>query len=377
MTGRFRSVCDAFGIALSRNRRVRRSEPKRCCCADRNPPDRNADAQRSAIPDRRQERQACVNRRRAEYSAGRHGRKIPAVVLLHGSGGVNGGNELWAKHFNEMGIAAYLLDSFTGARPHQYVDQPGAARAAQYGARCLSGLDMLAEHPRIDPTRVAVMGFSRGGQSALYSSMRRFQQLWTPKAQFAAHIPLYASCTPTFIDDTDVTAPIRQHHGQADDYVTVGPCRPYFERLRAAGRDAVLTEYPDAHHSYDNPLGPKVPTVSKGSQSTRACTLKEESPGRRGCRDRRAFHLQRPLRRDRSAPRLQRGGDHCHPDGGEGASAHDLQARVTGDTLRQAEGRPSGRPLAFECLIKRAGTIANVRPHGAPAVKSPPPWCRP
>jgi dienelactone hydrolase len=76
-----------------------------------------------------------------------------------------------------------------------------------------------------------------------------------------------------------VTAPIRQFHGAADDYVTVAPCRPYFERLRAAGRDVQLTEYPGAHHSYDSPLGNKTPTVSKGAQSTRACTLKEEPLG--------------------------------------------------------------------------------------------------
>jgi acetyl esterase/lipase len=59
----------------------------------------------------------------------------------------------------------------------------------------------------------------------------------------------------------------------------VEPCRPYFDRLRAAGRDAQLIEYPDAHHSYDNPLGAKMPRVSKGSQSTRACSLKEEPLG--------------------------------------------------------------------------------------------------
>ena len=52
-----------------------------------------------------------------------------------------------------------------------------------------------------------------------------------------------------------------------------------FERLRAAGRDAQLFEYPDAHHAYDNPLGAKTPTVARGSQSTRACTLKEETAG--------------------------------------------------------------------------------------------------
>jgi dienelactone hydrolase len=83
----------------------------------------------------------------------------------------------------------------------------------------------------------------------------------------------------TLIDDTDVSAPIRQFHGAADDYTPVGPCRTYFGRLRAAGRDAVLTDYPDAHHSFDNPLGNKMPRMSKGAQSFRACKLKEEPLG--------------------------------------------------------------------------------------------------
>jgi dienelactone hydrolase len=205
--------------------------------------------------------------------------RVPAVVLLHGSGGVGPGPELWAKHINEMGIAAFLLDSFSARGiVSTSTDQAQLGRLNMI-LDAYRSHEMLAAHARIDPARIAVMGFSRGGQSALYSSMRRFQELWSPRAQFALHIPLYASCSATFIRDTDVTAPIRQHHGLADDYVTIAPCRPYFERLRAAGRDVQLFEYPDAPHSYDNPLGPKTPTISKGSQSTRACTLKEEANG--------------------------------------------------------------------------------------------------
>jgi len=206
--------------------------------------------------------------------------KLPAVILLHGSGGINGGNELWAKEFNEMGIASLLLDSFSGrGLVSTSTDQALLGRLNMI-LDAYRAFDVLAAHPRIDAARIAVIGFSRGGQSALYSSLRRFQQIWNPNAVFAAHIPLYASCSTTFIDDTDVTGPIRQHHGAADDYVPVAPCRPYFERLRAAGRDVSLTEYRDAHHAYDNPLGPKTPTVAKGSQSVRACTLKEEAPGK-------------------------------------------------------------------------------------------------
>lgn len=110
--------------------------------------------------------------------------------------------------------------------------------------------------------------------------MTRLREMWNPRANFATYVPLYASCSATLIGDTDISpAPLRQFHGMADDWVTVAPCRPYFERLRAAGRDAKLTEYPEAHHSYDNPLGSKKPFVAKGAQSTRDCVLNEEPRG--------------------------------------------------------------------------------------------------
>ena len=140
--------------------------------------------------------------------------KLPAVVLLHGSGGPNGGHELWAKHFNEMGIASLLIDSFSERGIVSTSANQALLGRLNMILDAYRGLDLLAIHPRIDATRVAVMGFSRGGQAALYSSLKRFQEAWTPKATFALHIPLYASCTTTFIRDTDVTAPIRQFHKQ-------------------------------------------------------------------------------------------------------------------------------------------------------------------
>jgi dienelactone hydrolase len=206
--------------------------------------------------------------------------RLPAVILQHGSGGLNAGHEFWSKHFNEMGVASVLLDSFSGRGLTSTSTNQALLGRFNMILDAYRALDVIASHPRIDPTRIAVMGFSRGGQSALYSSLKRFQQAWSPRVTFAAHVPLYASCQTILIGDTDVSpVPIRLFHGTADDYVPVAPCRAYVERLRGAGRDVQLTEYPDAHHSYDNPLGNKTPTVSKGSQSVRACKLKEEPLG--------------------------------------------------------------------------------------------------
>jgi dienelactone hydrolase len=50
-------------------------------------------------------------------------------------------------------------------------------------------------------------------------------------------------------------------------------------RLRAANKDIVLTEYPNAHHAFDNPANPQ-PIKAARSQSTRNCVMHEDQSGR-------------------------------------------------------------------------------------------------
>ena len=116
-----------------------------------------------------------------------------------------------------------------------------------------------ANHPRIDASRIALMGFSRGRIAALYASLKRFQRMHGPAGlEFAAYLSFYAPCSTAYIDDTDTSEkPIRQFHGVAGDYVPVAPCRSYFERLKQAGKNADLSEYANAHHAFDYALLPQ------------------------------------------------------------------------------------------------------------------------
>ena len=74
---------------------------------------------------------------------------------------------------------------------------------------------MLAKHPRVDPERIALMGFSRGGQGVLYASVERFHKLWNESGvQPAAYVAFYPDCATTYRGNAAVVAkPIRIFHG--------------------------------------------------------------------------------------------------------------------------------------------------------------------
>jgi dienelactone hydrolase len=140
---------------------------------------------------------------------------------------------------------------------------------------------VLANHPRVDPARIALMGFSRGGQATLYASLKRFHRFWDESGvEFAAYVPFYPDCTTTFLSDTDVVGrPIRIFGGTQDDYNPIAACKAYVERLRAAGADVELTEYPNASHAFDNPLGSQSALLRPSFQSVRNCRIQEEVGG--------------------------------------------------------------------------------------------------
>ncbi len=207
--------------------------------------------------------------------------RLPAVVLVHGSGGVSGFVDDWAQLFNSLGIAAFVFDSFT---PRGIVntnnDQEQLGRLAMI-VDAYRALGLLAKHPRVDPQRIALMGFSRGGQAALYASLKRFQRMHAPPgAAYAAYVAFYPPCNTTYLQD-DVVAekPVRIFHGAADNYVPVGPCRAYVERLRKAGADVRLTEFPGAHHVFDWAML-KAPVQMPQAQTARGCRVEESAEGR-------------------------------------------------------------------------------------------------
>jgi dienelactone hydrolase len=207
--------------------------------------------------------------------------KLPVVVLVHGSSGIGANLDYWSNTFLAQGYATFNLDSFTGRGLK--VLGPNQAQLGRLNMilDTYRILDILKSNPQIDPKKIVLMGFSRGGQATLFASNQRFHQLWNQSGlDFAAYIPFYADCSTQYIGDEITTGkPIRLHHGIADDYNPIVPCRAYVERLKAKNQDVQLNEYPFGPHAFDSPIGKNPPVPSTNAQTVRNCKIKEESPG--------------------------------------------------------------------------------------------------
>jgi len=209
-------------------------------------------------------------------------KKYPAVLLVHGSGGISGYVDDWAKELNKIGIATFILDSFTGRGLYKVNnDQSQLGRLAQI-VDAYRALDVLAKQKKIDKTRIAIMGFSRGGQVTLYSSMKRFQELQGTGSgnEFSAYLAFYPACGTRYKDNENIAdKPVRIFHGAADNYNPVASCRSYANQLKSNGKNIVLHEYAGAHHVYDYKKLVK-PIVLKKAQTTRKCVLTETTGGK-------------------------------------------------------------------------------------------------
>jgi dienelactone hydrolase len=177
---------------------------------------------------------------------------LPAVVILHGSAGVDSRGALYARALNDAGIATLEIDMW-GARGiaggAQRPPLPTFTLPDAFGA-----LNYLANHPGIDAERIGVLGFSWGGVMSLLSANQSYTDLLGNGRQFAAHVAHYPVCwgynvgIPGIEFSTLTGAPVLIQVGSLDDYDEGGaPC----ENLAAPFSEVSVNVYPNAHHAWD------------------------------------------------------------------------------------------------------------------------------
>lgn len=219
--------------------------------------------------------------------------RMPAVVLVHGSGGVY--PELvnfWGKRLNEQGIAVFVLDIFGPRGVQSTADDQSQVPFSADLADAFGALRLLASHPSIDSGRIAVMGFSRGGTAAWRTNVNKIVAgLSGDGLRFAAHVPVYAggcagmtavSVKPGVFG----AAPMLFIHGDEDDYTYASDCNSFAQRIAATGTPAEFLLLAGARHKFDSDNTRRV-TVSTVAKTREGCPL-EFDVDARTYRDRRS-----------------------------------------------------------------------------------------
>lgn len=172
---------------------------------------------------------------------------FPAVILLHSCLGLPSNRQAIGAMLAGWGYVALFVDDFSTRRLNNTcaVDFPEGIADA-YG-----GLAYVAALPFVDRTRIAAIGFSQGGDTALKIAAGHYAPAFAlPRGvAFAAAAALYAPCgnNPT----AHLLLPTLILIGDADTVTPATDC----ERLAGnqPGSNVKLIVYPGAHHVFDDP----------------------------------------------------------------------------------------------------------------------------
>ena len=191
---------------------------------------------------------------------------FPAVVLMHGCGGTERntphqaawrGLNRHAALLNKNGYVTLIVDSF-GPRNINDGCQTGGKYYPVQVADAHIAFDHLASQPYVDDERIGFIGLSLGGGTALSLASRSSVDNRTESGSstFAALVAYYPWCDSNQWASLDL--PVLILIGAEDDWTPAVRCINLHSLVENAPNRRNLLElkvYPNAHHSFDLPMG--------------------------------------------------------------------------------------------------------------------------
>jgi dienelactone hydrolase len=195
----------------------------------------------------------------------------PAVILLHScSGNWQRTDERWAKRIASWGYVTLTVDSL-GPRG---IDSCRNTTPHDVDRDAYRALKFLIRLPSVDPARVAVLGFARGGATAIRAVEHGPFEKTSPN-KFRAAIAFYPSCGSF---KGYMTVPTLILIGEFDDWTPAEECRKMVDgrdtwgiSRQERGAPVKLIVYPGAYHAFDAP-GPKIPIEGHHLEFNQAAT---------------------------------------------------------------------------------------------------------
>ncbi|MEP4888742.1 MAG: dienelactone hydrolase family protein [Aliiglaciecola sp.] len=181
---------------------------------------------------------------------------VPAMVILHGSGGILPSREIaYGQWMADHGIAGLVVNSY-GAR--------GVTEETPYGLRvavvsdadevadAYSALNFLNQHPAIKPQKIGLMGFSYGGMATRAALDNRiYHNMAAEVPPFALHLDYYGPCHFDLQTVKTTGAPLFSLRGAEDKSNDLEACARIENKLRGAGSAIGSTIFPSAGHGWE------------------------------------------------------------------------------------------------------------------------------
>ena len=191
-------------------------------------------------------------------------RKLPAVLILHGSSGVDARGDFYEAALNDAGIATLQIDMWEARGVTGIANRPALPIFTYPDA--FRALAFLSARPEIDADRIGVMGFSWGGVVSLGAAEQTYAGLFGSGRKFAAHLAHYPVCwganqviaglppaSSGTLFNTLTGAQVLIQIGGLDDYDNgTEPCKALALAANASNGNLVsVNEYPGATHAWD------------------------------------------------------------------------------------------------------------------------------
>lgn len=188
----------------------------------------------------------------AGYLATPRGGRGPGVIVIQEWWGVDADLKKMADRLADGGFVALAPDLYHGqVAGHDEMDKAAQLMQtlpADRAARDMSGaVDFLAGHPAATGDGIGVVGFCMGGMLTWLLAAHRPDRV-------KAAVPFYGF--PQGDDEPDwsrLTASVRGHMAEKDDFVPPDAARALDEKLKGMGKDVEITVHPGTGHAFMGP----------------------------------------------------------------------------------------------------------------------------
>jgi dienelactone hydrolase len=197
---------------------------------------------------------------------------VPAIVLVHGTAGIDRRGQLYRRPLLDAGIGIFEVDFKTGI----YRGTTDRPKPDTFLPMAFAALKELRKQPAVDPNRIGIMGFSLGGNTALRTAMESNVKQWMgDDKSFAAFALFYPVCdhfTKEFEKSGSklTGGPMIVFYGTEDSYGD-GKAVPELKSLLATkyGFHVTTVEYPGATHGF-NLNGPEMTLFDPAAKGMKA-----------------------------------------------------------------------------------------------------------